>query len=222
MASTDKVILYPEARLALTQIGFDTATKTLDDLIKGDYIKNLSTVVEYIDDVSDTAFKKSLATKFGSFFSENTGIFMIINKSVKAYSFIFLELNGFFNMSVMYHIESGWSSINSISGYQNVSLSNTGIVPIYLRRSGDVKYLRIAGNITKDLTMGTQYTVGTIPTAYKDLLAPAGGTVYKNLLTNASGDIISLNINSSGTISITPRGKNLSSGYSINIDTTYI
>ena len=49
MSSTDKTLIYPEARMHLRQLGFDQLEQTIDELVKGDYLRDYSTVVEFID-----------------------------------------------------------------------------------------------------------------------------------------------------------------------------
>lgn len=44
MSSTDKTLMYPEARTHLKQLGFDQKTQTIDQLVEGDYIREYSTL----------------------------------------------------------------------------------------------------------------------------------------------------------------------------------
>lgn len=74
MSSTDKTLMYPEARMHLGQLGFDQLEQTIDELVEGDYLRDYSTVVEFIDSTSDTVFHESIATKFNNpAFNTTTG-----------------------------------------------------------------------------------------------------------------------------------------------------
>ena len=38
MSSTDKTLMYPEARMHLRQLGFDQLEQTIDELVEGEII----------------------------------------------------------------------------------------------------------------------------------------------------------------------------------------
>lgn len=93
MSSTDKTLMYPEARMHLRQLGFDQTEQTIDELVEGDYLRDYSTVVEFIDSTSDTVFHESIATKFNNPAFNFTGFMMVIYNSVLAHQFVFFDIN---------------------------------------------------------------------------------------------------------------------------------
>ena len=93
MSSTDKTLMYPEARMHLRQLGFDQLEQTIDELVEGDYLRDYSTVVEFIDPTDDTVFHESIATKFNNPAFNFVGFMMVIYNSVLAHQFVFFDIN---------------------------------------------------------------------------------------------------------------------------------
>ena len=124
MSSTDKTLMYPEARMHLRQLGFDQTEQTIDELVEGDYLRDYSTVVEFIDPTDDTVFHESIATKFNNPAFNFVGFMMVIYKSVLAHQFVFFDINGEYNLAVSYHKENGWGQLRDLSGLDQCNLNN--------------------------------------------------------------------------------------------------
>lgn len=182
MSSTDKTLMYPEARTHLRQLGFDQETQTIDELVEGDYIREYSTVVEFIDSTDDTAFHQSIATKFNNPAFSTMGFMMVIYRSILAHQFVFFAMNGEYNLAVSYHKESGWGSLRDLSGLDQCNLNNVNnYVNISLRKSGAVKYLKVAGYINSQFNANSDYTLATIGSNERNVFMPVGNTYYQNL-----------------------------------------
>lgn len=182
MSSTDKTLMYPEARMHLRQLGFDQTEQTIDELIKGDYLRDYSTVVEFIDSTDDTVFHESIATKFNSPMFNSMGFMMVIYKSVKAHQFVFFDINGEYNLAVSYHKENGWGQLRDLSGLDQCNLNNVNnYVNIWLRKSGAVKYLKVAGYINRQFNANSDYTLATILDNERNIFMPVGNTYFQNL-----------------------------------------
>ena len=221
MASTDKCIMYPEGRCNLLQLGFDKTTKTIEQLVTGNYVRDYSTVIEYVDSNDDPAFHASIASKFGDYFS-NKGYTMVLYKSVKVYQFIFIGINGDATFAVSYHTEDKWTGIVPLAGYENCDLSNpNNYVPIALKRSGHVKYLRIGGYLTKAMTNGGEYALAIIPERQSRWFLPNNQSFHQNCILTSSGAIASISIQSDRKIMFMPR-QNLPAETGINVNLCYI
>lgn len=182
MSSTDKTLMYPEARMHLRQLGFDQTEQTIDELVEGDYLREYSTVVEFIDSTDDTVFHESIATKFNNPAFNFTGFMMVIYKSVLAHQFVFFDINGEYNLAVSYHKENGWGSLRDLSGLDQCNLNNVNnYVNISLRKSGAVKYLKVAGYINSQFNANSDYTLATIGSNERNVFMPVGNTYYQNL-----------------------------------------
>lgn len=182
MSSTDKTLMYPEARMHLRQLGFDQTEQTIDELVEGDYLREYSTVVEFIDSTDDTVFHESIATKFNSPMFNSMGFMMVIYKSVLAHQFVFFDINGEYNLAVSYHKENGWGQLRDLSGLDQCNLNNVNnYVNIWLRKSGAVKYLKVAGYINRQFNANSDYTLATILDNERNVFMPVGNTYYQNL-----------------------------------------
>ena len=182
MSSTDKTLMYPEARMHLRQLGFDQTEQTIDELVEGDYLREYSTVVEFIDSTDDTVFHESIATKFNSPMFNSMGFMMVIYKSVLAHQFVFFDINGEYNLAVSYHKENGWGQLRDLSGLDQCNLNNVNnYVNIWLRKSGAVKYLKVAGYINRQFNANSDYTLATILDNERNIFMPVGNTYYQNL-----------------------------------------
>lgn len=182
MSSTDKTLMYPEARMHLRQLGFDQTEQTIDELVEGDYLREYSTVVEFIDSTDDTVFHESIATKFNSPMFNSMGFMMVIYKSVLAHQFVFFNINGEYNLAVSYHKENGWGQLRDLSGLDQCNLNNVNnYVNIWLRKSGAVKYLKVAGYINRQFNANSDYTLATILDNERNIFMPVGNTYYQNL-----------------------------------------
>lgn len=182
MSSTDKTLMYPEARMHLRQLGFDQTEQTIDELVEGDYLREYSTVVEFIDSTDDTVFHESIATKFNSPMFNSMGFMMVIYKSVLAHQFVFFDINGEYNLAVSYHKENGWGQLRDLSGLDQCNLNNVNnYVNIWLRKSGAVKYLKVAGYINRQFNANSDYTLATIHDNERNVFMPVGNTYYQNL-----------------------------------------
>lgn len=182
MSSTDKTLMYPEARMHLRQLGFDQTEQTIDELVEGDYLREYSTVVEFIDSTDDTVFHESIATKFNNPAFNFTGFMMVIYKSVLAHQFVFFDINGEYNLAVSYHKENGWGLLRDLSGLDQCNLNNpNNYVNISLRKSGAVKYLKVAGYINSQFNANSDYTLATIGSNERNVFMPVGNTYYQNL-----------------------------------------
>ena len=92
MSATTSILMYPEARTSLIQLGFDTNTKTLDDLIEEDIIKPYSTVIEFVSsgleaEDADTAIRQDIANKLNMPIYKDASYFLVIFRSYQVYSF---------------------------------------------------------------------------------------------------------------------------------------
>lgn len=182
MSSTDKTLMYPEARMHLRQLGFDQTEQTIDELVEGDYLREYSTVVEFIDSTDDTVFHESIATKFNSPMFNSMGFMMVIYKSILAHQFVFFNINGEYNLAVSYHKENGWGQLRDLSGLDQCNLNNVNnYVNIWLRKSGAVKYLKVAGYINRQFNANSDYTLATILDNERNVFMPVGNTYYQNL-----------------------------------------
>lgn len=182
MSSTDKTLMYPEARMHLRQLGFDQTEQTIDELVEGDYLREYSTVVEFIDSTDDTVFHESIATKFNNPMFNSMGFMMVIYKSVLAHQFVFFDINGEYNLAVSYHKENGWGQLRDLSGLDQCNLNNVNnYVNISLRKSGAVKYLKVAGYINRQFNANSDYTLATILDNERNVFMPVGNTYYQNL-----------------------------------------
>lgn len=182
MSSTDKTLMYPEARMHLRQLGFDQTEQTIDELVEGDYLREYSTVVEFIDSTDDTVFHESIATKFNNPMFNSMGFMMVIYKSILAHQFVFFNINGEYNLAVSYHKENGWGQLRDLSGLDQCNLNNVNnYVNIWLRKSGAVKYLKVAGYINRQFNANSDYTLATILDNERNVFMPVGNTYYQNL-----------------------------------------
>ena len=182
MSSTDKTLMYPEARMHLRQLGFDQTEQTIDELVEGDYLREYSTVVEFIDSTDDTVFHESIATKFNNPMFNSMGFMMVIYKSILAHQFVFFNINGEYNLAVSYHKENGWGQLRDLSGLDQCNLNNVNnYVNIWLRKSGAVKYLKVAGYINRQFNANSDYTLATILDNERNVFMPEGNTYYQNL-----------------------------------------
>lgn len=182
MSSTDKTLMYPEARMHLRQLGFDQTEQTIDELVEGDYLREYSTVVEFIDSTDDTVFHESIATKFNNPMFNSMGFMMVIYKSVLAHQFVFFDINGEYNLAVSYHKENGWGQLRDLSGLDQCNLNNVNnYVNISLRKSGAVKYLKVAGYINRQFNANSDYTLAAILDNERNVFMPVGNTYYQNL-----------------------------------------
>lgn len=222
MATSDMAILYPEARTHLRQLGFDPQTMTIDQLISGDYIREYSTVVEFIDSTDDTKFHSSIADKLGIPAMKNAGFMMVIYKSLKAHQFIFFDANGM-NLACGYNSDSGWYDPHPLAGSDVCSISNpNNYVPISLRWSGDVKYFRAAGYLTKQMSKGSEYTLGIIPEDLWWMYKPRSGQYYGVITVTSDGKLGILKVTTDRKIMFSPSSDTLPADTGININATYI
>lgn len=199
MSASDKVIMYPEGRLALHQTGFDTNTQTLDELIKGDYMRPMSTVIEYIsaatddDAETDVALRESISSKLGlSPLYNNNGYFLVIYKSASIVNFhIFPAKADVPAMTFFYsYINSYLSPALPIGGICDVPLANKQYISCSLRVSGGVKSLRVGGYSESQMTAGTKYTIATLPSEYRCICAPESTNMIWITTLNPNGNYV--------------------------------
>lgn len=222
MASSDNLNVHPEGRCNLLQLGFDKTTKTIDQLVTGNYIREYSTVVEFVDSTDDTGFHASIAKKFGNFFN-NMGYTMVIYRSIKVYQFIFIDINGGVTFAVSYHSEEGWSDLRSLAGHRLCTIVNpNNYCSVQLRRSGDVKILRCAGYTTKAFAQNSSFTFATVPEEEAPMYRPAAGTFFQTLPVTSSEWCGTIEYTSDDKIMFTPRGRNFPANTGININVSWI
>ena len=221
MSSTDKTLMYPEARTHLRQLGFDQETQTIDELVEGDYIRDYSTVVEFIDSTDDTAFHQSIATKFNNPAFSLKGFMMVIYKSLLAHQFVFFDIDGGYNLAVSYHKENGWGELRDISGLDTANLNNpNNYVNISLRKSGGVKYLKVAGYINSQFNANSDYTLATIGANERVVFMPSGGSYYQHVYVTPTV-VGRINITTDYKIMFMPF-TTMPKGTGMNLNITYI
>ena len=223
MSATDNILMYPEARTNLQQLGFDSATQTIQELCEDEYIKPMSTVVEYVDSVSDTKLLQSIADISNIPYFNNTGCMLIAYKSAEVTTFILLSLNNELQYTFGYHNETGFTSVRPLGGFAECSLENTDYVSCRLRKCGFIKILRIGGYSTKTMTKGTRYTLGVIPEKYGTTFTSFSGSVYQTGFVTSDQKVATIEIVSADRkIYFTPRSETFNTGLGINYNLTFI
>lgn len=224
MSSADKTLMYPEGRCNLSQLGFDQKTQTIDELVTGDYVRDFSTVIEFIDYEDDPAILNSIAEKFNNAMFNKHGWTMVLYKSRLVYQFIFIDPGNSSSMQIQYHKETGWTTLMPLAGYDQASLSSPfNYVGCRLYVSGFVKYLRIAGYISQQFTKDTSYTLANIPEGeWNSLYRPGIGSYYQTTIVTSDGKTATIEITDQRQIKFTPRSDTLPKNTGINANLVYI
>lgn len=111
--------------------------------------------------------------------------------------------------------------LRDLSGLDQCNLNNVNnYVNIWLRKSGAVKYLRVAGYINRQFNANSDYTLATIPDNERNVFMPVGNTYYQNLY--VTPDVLGrIQITSDYKIMFTPY-TTMPKGTGMNLNISYI
>ena len=229
MSATTSILMYPEARTSLLQLGFDTNTKTLDDLIEEDIIKPYSTVIEFVSsgleaEDADKAIRQDIANKLNMPIYKDASYFLVIFRSYQVYSFHVYPFSSLPPQRLHYTLANGGSWIDSypLDGLYTANLQSKKYVGCTLRISGNVKSLRIGGYTDQVMKVNEEYTIAKWHSDEVKLCAPISTNVLSIQYLNSSLQYAGVvEINQTGII-VSPRGKDIPADTSLLNVFTYI
>lgn len=217
MAASDKILMYPEARTTLSQLGFDTETQTIDELISGEYLQPYSTTIEFvsnekeINESSDKALRESISQKLGMPIYNQYSYFLIIYRSYQTYSFFINTFESIPPQRLQYTIAGGgkWLRSYPFGGIYTANLQSENYVSCTLRICDGNKSLRIGGYSTKAMKVNTEYTIARWHSDEIRLCAPESTSMITTQYLSSTLQYIALITIDQEGIKISPRGKDI-------------